>query len=130
MTRPIFYIATPYSQYAQGREQAWRDACAAAATLIKRGLFVFSPVAHSHPIAEFGDIDPLCHKTWMPLDLAMLDECAGLVVVMMPGWRESIGVQREIAHAIETDKSVCYLSWPMLNVRENVEGVRDLLPGS
>ena len=122
MTRPIFYLATPYSRYEYGRERAFVEACKAAAILLKRGLFVFSPVAHSHPIAEHGGIDPLCHQTWMPLDLAMLDECAGLLVIMMPGWKESIGVQREIAHAIETEKSVCYLSWPMLNVREDESG--------
>lgn len=122
MSKPLYYMATPYSRYGQGREQAYIDACRSAAVLIKRGLNVFSPVAHSHPIAEIGGIDPLCAVTWLGLDLAILDECAGLLVVMMPGWAESHGVTMEIARARELGKSVSFLSWPMLNARENESG--------
>lgn len=125
MTKLLHYLATPYSKYAQGREQAYRDACQAAALLLKRGLHVFSPVAHSHPIAELGGIDPLCHKTWMPLDLDILERSDGLLVIQMPGWNESTGVAMEIERAQKLNKPVSYLSWPMLNEREN-EGVRNM----
>lgn len=128
MSRPLHYLATPYSRYFGGREQAYIEACKCAALLIKRGLFVFSPIAHSHPIAEIGGIDPLCADTWLPLDLAMLDECDGLLVVMMPDWDQSEGIKKEIARARELGKPVSFLSWPMLNERENVEGFGDLQP--
>lgn len=125
MTKPLHYLATPYSKFELGRERAYIEACKCAAILLKRGLFVFSPVAHSHPIAEMGGIDPLCHKTWMPLDLAILDECDGLLVVQMPGWAESAGIAQEIARARATGKPITYLSWPMLNERDNESG-RDM----
>lgn len=125
MSRRIWYMATPYSKYERGPEMAYEEACKCAALLLKRGLFVFSPVAHSHPIAQFGGLDPLCHKTWMPLDLALLDECDGLLVVMMPGWKESVGVRLEIERAQKSEKPISYLSWPMLSVRED-EGVRNM----
>lgn len=122
MMKPVFYLSTPYSKYDQGTEQAYRDAALAAATLIKQGMFVFSPVVHAHPIATIGGIDPLSHDKWLPLDIAMLDACDGLIVIMMPGWEESFGIKIEIEHAKATHKHISYLSWPMLNVREDVEG--------
>lgn len=110
----VWYLASPYSKFERGQEEAFKEACAAAATLLKRGVFVFSPIAHSHPIAEHGGIDALSHDMWMPLDLAMLDICDGLLVLMMPGWKESYGVQREIEHAAKTGKPISYFTWPML----------------
>ena len=95
----LHYLASPYSKYGQGHEQAFKDAAQAAATLIKRGLLVFSPIVHSHPIAMLGGVDPVDHELWLRLDLALLDECDSLLVLMMPGWDESRGVAAEIEHA-------------------------------
>lgn len=120
MRQPLHYLASPYSNYGQGHEQAFIDAAGAAATLLKRGLHVFSPICHSHPMAVHGNIDKLAHDFWLRLDIAILDECDSLIVLMMPGWNESRGVKAEIDHAEATGKPISYLSWPMLNVRENV----------
>lgn len=111
----LWYMPSPYTNYPRGREQAYHDACLAAAEFIKRGIHVFSPVAHSHPIAELGGIDPLDHEIWMPLDLAILDRFDGLVIPMMLGWRESEGVTKEIKRAEAGGKTVSYFSWPMLS---------------
>lgn len=124
MNQPLYYMASVYTQFPKGLEQAYIEASKSAAMLLKRGLNVFSPIAHSHPIALYGGIDKIDHDFWMRLDIAILDECAGLLVVMMPGWRESKGIAAEIKHARETGKSVTFLSWPMLEEREILnEGV-------
>jgi nucleoside 2-deoxyribosyltransferase len=119
MQQALWYLASPYSKFEKGHEEAFKEAAKAAATLLKRGLRVFSPIAHSHPIAVYGDIDKVDHDFWLRLDIAILDECDGLLVVMMPGWKESLGVQAEISHAEKTGKPVSYLSWPMLSEREH-----------
>lgn len=119
MTRPVHYLATPYTDYCQGRETAFRHAAEAAGTLLRRGTLVYSPITHSHSISEHGHLDPVDHDLWLGLDLAMLDRCESLLVIQMPGWNESRGVAAEIDHATRTGKPISYLSWPMLNVREN-----------
>lgn len=119
MTRPLYYLATPYTKFDQGLEQAFIEAAKAAAILLKRGLFVFSPITHSHPIAVHGAMDGKDHDVWMPLDIAVLDECDEMLVVMMPGWNESHGIGLEIAHARKMGKPITWLSWPMLTEREH-----------
>ena len=61
----LWYLASPYSLYAQGTETAFKEACRAAAELIRRGIVVFCPIAHSHVIAEHGHLDALDHRLWL-----------------------------------------------------------------
>lgn len=92
----IYYLATPYTKYPQGIEQAFIDASKLAARLIQSGLSVYSPIAHTHPIAIHGGIDPLDHKIWLPFDNAMMKAATFLLVAHMPGWEESYGIGEEI----------------------------------
>ena len=51
----LIYVASPYSHAdARVREQRFDAACRAAAALMRDGQRVFSPVAHSAPIARYG----------------------------------------------------------------------------
>jgi nucleoside 2-deoxyribosyltransferase len=119
MDKPLWYIATPYSRWPKGIEDAFIEAAKASAELMKRGMHVYSPICHSHPIAMHGKMDALSHEVWMNLDFAMIDACDGVFVVMMPGWDESTGIRMEIEYALKTGKPVTYLSWPMLSEREH-----------
>ena len=42
-------------------------------------------------------------------DLAMLAVCDELVVLMLPGWRDSVGVAAEIAAAEELNMPITYM---------------------
>lgn len=92
----FYYLATPYSKYPGGIERAHADACAQAALLIKSGVPVYSPIAHTHPIAIEGDIDPFDHQVWLEADRAFMETACGLIVCEMDGWRESYGIEQEI----------------------------------
>jgi len=103
----MIYLASPYSsQYPEVREQRFRDACEAAAALMQRGEFVFSPIAHTHPIARYGL--PKGWDFWEPYDREFLDACSGMAVLMIRGWRQSKGVQAEIAVFEEAGKPIEY----------------------
>jgi hypothetical protein len=117
----VHYLASPYRSHAQGREQAYRDAVDAAARLLRGGAVVFSPIVYGHALQESSG-EVLDEAGWLGVDLAILAECDSLLVVMMPGWRESDGVTDEIKHAVEREMPISYLSWPMLNVREDESG--------
>lgn len=92
----LCYLATPYSKYHLGIEAAFVHASEIAARLLTQGVRVYSPIAHTHPLAVYGKLDPLDHKIWLPFDEAMMDAADCLVVARMPGWAESFGVKHEI----------------------------------
>lgn len=104
----MLYLASPYSHpEAAIREQRFRDVCRATAELMKRGENVFSPIVHSHPLVVYGL--PNTWKFWQRVDREYLEHCEKLVVLMLDGWRESIGVQAEIAIAGELQLPIEFL---------------------
>lgn len=109
----FWYIATPYSKYPAGIHVAFEDACRASAFLIERGVRVYCPIAHTHPIAMHGNIDPLDHKIWIPVDSPLMHSACGLLVVQMPTWELSYGIGVEVEAFKEQSKPVRYAEWPL-----------------
>lgn len=114
MTRSLVYVATPYSKYPKGIEAAFRDACKVTAALIEDGINAYSPIAHTHPVAIYGKIDPLDHGIWMKFDAAMMEAATELLVIEMPGWKESKGIAIEVETFRKAGKPITYLTWPAL----------------
>lgn len=105
----LYYLASPYSKYPYGINEAFEDISEIAGTLLKKGIFVYSPIAHSHPVAKYGKIDPYDHSVWMPLDLKIAESCKGLIVAKMLGWEDSYGVSLEIKHFKELNLPIYYM---------------------
>ena len=104
----MIYLASPYSHPDPGvREQRYRAACHATAALLQADLIVFSPIAHSHALVEYGL--PTDWAFWERFDRAHLERCDLLLVLMLEGWKTSVGVQAEIRIAREMGKPVRYL---------------------
>lgn len=103
---PLIYLATPYSTYKVGHDKAFQHACLAAATLIRQGVHCYCPIAHTHPIADYGMIDKLDHSIWLALDSKLLVLCNALVISDMPGWQESRGVRFEWQHFKDRSKPI------------------------
>lgn len=118
MTAHFWYLATPYSRYEAGLERAHEDACIQAALLIRAGVAVFCPIAHSHPIAKVGGIDPLDHAIWLPVDEPMMAAAFGLIVCKLQGWSESIGVAHEIERFKRDGKSIVMMEPGIVPLRE------------
>lgn len=116
MTSTLVYVATPYSQYPGGIKKAFDHACTATAELIRRGINAYSPIAHTHPIAIRGKIDPLDHEFWLSFDNAMMNASSELFVIEMAGWEKSKGIAAEIETFTKAKKPVSYLSWPDLEL--------------
>jgi nucleoside 2-deoxyribosyltransferase len=105
----MIYLASPYSHPDPAvREQRFRAACQAAVALLHAGRVVFSPIAHSHPLAQHGL--PGNWHFWERYDRAFLERCDEVLVLMLDGWEESVGVQAEIRIARELGKPVGYLA--------------------
>lgn len=105
----FWYLATPYSKFPAGLEAAHKAACEYAATLIKSGVRIYCPIAHTHPIAVFGNIDPYSHAIWLPADRPFMDNAVGLIVVKMTGWEKSIGITEEIKTFKKAGKPILFM---------------------
>jgi len=106
---PLVYLASPYSKYELGIEQAFIDVSALAARLMLAGVKIYSPIAHTHPLAIHGNIDPYDHSIWIPFDEAMMTACNALLVAQMQGWEKSYGVNHEIEFFFKARKPIFYL---------------------
>jgi hypothetical protein len=103
----VKYLASPYSHPDPAiREQRFQAACAAAAALIREGHVVFSPVVHGHPLAQRGL--PGDWSFWERHARWHLERCDEVVVLMLDGWEQSVGVQAELRHAGVLGKPVWY----------------------
>ena len=104
----MIYLASPYSHPDPAvREARFRAVCREAAEMIRSGTQVFSPVAHTHPIAAYGL--PMEWASWEKYDRMFLEMCSEVWVLMLDGWRESKGVQAEIGIARELGRPVLYV---------------------
>ena len=105
----MIYLASPYSHEDPAvQHHRFLVVCRVAARLMRQGHQVFSPIAHSHPIAESGGL-PGDWAFWEAYDYTMMDACKELWVVIMDGWGASKGVNAEIDYMRATGKSVRYI---------------------
>ena len=102
----LAYLATPYTKYKPGIDQAFIDAAKLAALLLRAGMKVYSPIVHCHTIAIHGQIDPLDHEIWIPFDEAMMTAADVLLVAHMQGWQESFGIAHEIKFFEDAGKPI------------------------
>lgn len=94
----VFYLASPYTdpdpKVKQRRHRIVNYMCY---YLMKKGVFVYSPLTHNLPIDQWGFHGNW--QTWKDFDHTMVSKCDGLIVLKLPGWEESQGVQAEIEYA-------------------------------
>lgn len=108
----LIYLASPYSSPSPAvQEKRFQHACDAAAHFIREGRFVFSPIAHTHPISSWGL--PGDWKFWSEFDRMMIERCDELWVLRLPGWGRSVGVAAEVKTASELAMVVRYIGWPI-----------------
>lgn len=113
----LAYLATPYSKYKNGDlNAAFIDASKLAARLLTIGVKVYSPIAHTHPLAIHGGLDPLDHAIWLPFDETMMNVSNVLIVAHMEGWRESFGITHEVDFFGRQNKPIFDLDPVTLNM--------------
>ena len=94
----MIYLATPYSKYHRGQDEAFIAAANIAGRLIARGLDVFSPIVHGHPLAVYGGVPQFDAALWERVNRPYLEWCDELYVATMPGWQDSKGIAHEIKY--------------------------------
>ena len=95
----MIYIAIPYTH----KNPAVMDARAevadhVAALLTRIGYEVYSPISSWHHISKEYSL-PTDYEFWKNLNDRMMLNSDRVLVIMLDGWKESKGVQDEIAFA-------------------------------
>jgi hypothetical protein len=108
-TRPLIYIASPYTHYdLDVRISRFEQVCYFAGELMNMGEIVFSPIAHCHPIQVMHDL-PCDWEYWKKTCLAYLGCCYKLIVLQLDGWDTSTGVTAEIKLALDMGLEIEYI---------------------
>ena len=92
----LIYLASPYtSEDPLILLERFRKVCIAAGQLMSEGYYIFSPIAHTHPIKVVSNL-PGGWDYWEGFDRTMIKSCKCLSVLKLDGWEQSKGVQAEI----------------------------------
>jgi hypothetical protein len=111
----FIYLATPYTHKDHRIMVArFQMVNKVAAKLMADGKYIFSPISHTHPIAEAGEL-PRGWEYWAGYDRRMLQTCTKIIVLRLPGWDVSKGVQAEIKIGQEMNIPVEFIDY---NIKE------------
>jgi hypothetical protein len=108
------YLATAYSHPdPKVREQRFLRANRIASHLIEKGYIVYSPISHSHPIAECMN-NHNDKSVWLRQCIAFIEWADCMYIINCPENRQSEGVQMEINRFLEKNKKI-------FSINENYE---------
>lgn len=97
----LVYLATPYSHEVLAvREHRFEVVNRVAAELMSEGIYIYSPISHTHSIAMAGGL-PTDWEFWGGYCRAMLASCVKVIVLRQEGWQNSTGVTAELDIARE-----------------------------
>lgn len=103
------YLASPYTHPSPAvREYRYLKAAHACAVLFKGGIVPYSPIVHWHEISKIFDM-PKDHNFWIMADSIMLTGAREFIVLMLDGWEQSAGVQRELKFSKLLSKPISYI---------------------
>ena len=90
------YLASPYSDPdPKIQELRFKQVCIVAGKMLAQGRMIFSPIAHTHSIAQATDL-PTDWEFWSRYDKTMLRQAAEFGILCLTGYTKSKGVIAEI----------------------------------
>lgn len=107
----FIYLASPYTHPDKDVEtQRYERITKIAADLtVQHGHCFFLPIVTSHQMVLVDSRLKGSFDNWRDIDLCALDHSDELWVVKMPYWKDSTGVQAEIAYAKEAGIPIRFL---------------------
>lgn len=115
--RGFVYLGSPYSKQPD-LDEAAALAERAAARLMEGGAVVYSPIAHGHAVAQHGL--PVTWKFWKAQCQPFIDAAESLIVLMLDGWDDSVGLTYEIEEFERQGKRVTYVTLEELEAEDDL----------
>lgn len=108
------YLGSPYSDPDEAKQyMRYRNAGRATAHLLRQGIHVYSPIVHCHHLAHDYGL-PKDFEFWKEYNKAMLEKADMLMILKLNGWKESVGLDGEIAYATRQSIPIEFLDWPLV----------------
>ncbi len=105
----MIYIASPYSHKDKNVvEYRVKSVAQYSAKLLINKQPSISPITVGTTILKYANL-PSDFEFWKQFSLDLLAVCTEIHVLMLDGWRESIGVLAEIEFAIENNIKLTYI---------------------
>ena len=105
----LSYLAAPYSHPDKSVvEKRMETLCKVDALLMQRGIYTVSPLL-KHFIVHYTDL-PTDWNYWKGYSDTVMCAVDRVIIVMMDGWEESVGVQAEIKMANHLGIKVEYVN--------------------
>jgi len=129
----FYFIASPYTSHDKDPDKAanerdsryWQAMRFAAWCNKTRGLVVFSPIVHCHPMAKHYRLG-LDSGYWKVFGEGLMRGAGAIIVLCIPGWRESKGVQGEIDFDKARNFEIQYATpWPSPEMADTYKIERD-----
>lgn len=116
----LIYLASPLTHENKNvMEDRFNQICNIACYLIDDWkLNIFSPIAHSWPIQKYAPLNT-SFEYWEQYCYLMVSKCDRVIVAMMDGWKESVGVKAEIDYAKSIGVYVNYFDPLTLEIFQN-----------
>ena len=99
----LIYLASPYTHKDTSiTEKRFQEAVVCCGWLLtnRRGCYFYSPIAHTHPIAQKCKL-PIEWAFWEAFDRCTISRCDEVWVLCIPGFSISTGVKAECKIAVE-----------------------------
>ena len=112
MTKPLFiYVASPYSHPKfEVREKRYRAVFNYVLdNHMDQGRFLYSPIMYHHPIVTARDL-PHTAADWWEANKLLLRKSDGVLVLTLPNWEASVGIDQEVKEAHRLGLDVEYVS--------------------
>ena len=102
------YIASPYTHKdPKVMQERYEYAMAVGAYMATLGHICFEPINSCHVMSTQYDL-PKGYEFWKKRDRAMIGASGSVLVLQLPGWVTSVGVDDEIGHAKNLELPVYY----------------------
>jgi len=112
----MIYVASPYSSPDLSLMELRYEAARAYTFLhIAKGLAIYSPITMCHHMTGLKDEATGDFGFWMAHDLNMVSWSTAVHVLKLTGWKASVGVKAEIAHAEKLGIPVLYVDWMVIH---------------
>lgn len=122
--KDLVYLAGPISTTKPGQYlERIRAHAKCAVQLESQGkVNIYSPACETHGYVELGGKIGTSWKDWKQHDLNILSRCNKLYVMLLDGWKESIGVKGEVKYALKNNIPIEFV-----NVEGTVTIITDVL---
>lgn len=106
----FYYLASPYSHPNSFiRELRYQLVVYAEALLTMKGYMIKGPINMCHQMSLRYGL-PTGYTYWKSRDRGLIEQCKGVIVLKLDGWRLSEGVSDEIQYAYTLNKEIIYIS--------------------